>query len=686
MDKDTSPTELGGSVVVQNEKGKTMKTDLSNGQLYLDDDDEDSDDDDGEDPKEPSWGNVPHQQDHKTYECGLCKASFKSRNLLFKHLKDVNYHQVAIPNTKKRGAPDVTWVKSSKKWLNCSVYIGAEEYNKVEAFAVQAKCITSNTNHRFAKICKLHKLEASLHGKYRNWLLSEVTLDDGRPISPEDIPLARGMAVRPGMKFPYPSGTKWRMFSGIKNKYLNPTNADRNEHELLEAAMAQMKSEIRPQKSSNHMHFAKANDVALTFAMACNKMCRKWKAVSKDLTTKEREYLKHTNTRDDRHEPCGDISARAHMVSTLLSSSVNDISPHHKMCFTNFENALVHKIDAYLPRFKNTQHGWVKEDDTVTPLICRKLFNAFWNDGKGRPFGKNADGLTMNVKAKLPEHMPKYVENLNTLDAKCNETFTFDNAIEAHKKECHKPDCHDDCKWHECFEPCVAYASEVIHSFLAQKQGRTKAVAAGRRDPRSTMEALESDPIAWSQSIDDEYPKLVKMGVIDDNNGKGYTKRQLELEGIFLDDMKAVPLGLYHTHHYDKEGGVDRLKTRATVKGHSGNMTKGIHYSETFAATPREDTSRIMSAAAVKKNLKRKTGDVEKAFCWAGLPPGKQLALKLPPGLRRFDQESGEPTYGILRKNLYGTPPAPPAMHGRHSGIAEFLSASTLDCGNASNP
>ena len=81
----------------------------------MDDDDQDSDDDDSEDPKDPSWGNVPHQQDHKTYECGLCKTSFKSRNLLFKHLEDVNHHQVAIPNTKKRGAPDVTWVKSSKK-------------------------------------------------------------------------------------------------------------------------------------------------------------------------------------------------------------------------------------------------------------------------------------------------------------------------------------------------------------------------------------------------------------------------------------------------------------------------------------------------------------------------------------------------------------------------------------------
>ena len=135
------------------------------------------------------------------------------------------------------------------------------------------------------------------------------------------------------------------------------------------------------------------------------------------------------------------------------------------------------------------------------------------------------------------------------------------------------------------------------------------------------------------------------MGVIDDNNGKGYTKKQLESEGIFLDGMKTVPLGLYHTRHHDKGGNVDRLKTRAAVRGHSGNMTKGIHYSEAFAATSREDTSRNLSAVAVKKNLKRKTGDFEKAFCWAQLPPGKQLAFKLQPGLRKYDQESGEPTY-----------------------------------------
>ena len=75
-------------MVVRNEKGKEIKT----GQFYLDDDDEDSDGGEDEDPKGPLWGKVPHQQDHKTFECGLCNTSFRSRNLLSKHLKDVKYH------------------------------------------------------------------------------------------------------------------------------------------------------------------------------------------------------------------------------------------------------------------------------------------------------------------------------------------------------------------------------------------------------------------------------------------------------------------------------------------------------------------------------------------------------------------------------------------------------------------
>ena len=76
----------------------------------------------------------------------------------------------------------------------------------------------------------------------------------------------------------------------------------------------------------------------------------------------------------------------------------------------------------------------------------------------------------MNIKAKLPEHIPKFVENLNKLDAKCFETFTFDDAIERQNaRPFREPDCHADCRWHECLKPCVTFASEVTTSFLAQK-------------------------------------------------------------------------------------------------------------------------------------------------------------------------------------------------------------------------
>ena len=119
--------------------------------------------------------------------------------------------------------------------------------------------------------------------------------------------------------------------------------------------MVQLKSEIRPQKSGNHMHFAKANDVALTFAMACNKICRRGDAVSKDIAKKEHEHMAHT--KPPQCEPCKDVYARAHVANILPSSSVDDVSPHHKMCFSNFENALIHKIDSYLPRKKNTHVG-----------------------------------------------------------------------------------------------------------------------------------------------------------------------------------------------------------------------------------------------------------------------------------------------------------------------------------------
>jgi hypothetical protein len=171
-------------------------------------------------------------------------------------------------------------------------------------------------------------------------------------------------------------------------------------------------------------------------------------------------------------------------------------------------------------------------------------------------------------------------------------------------------------------------------------------------EPANTREALEHPERGkqWAESMDEEIDGLTKMGVLD----HGYTLRDLHNMGIH---SSPVPLGLYHTHKTDKEGEVNRLKTRAAVKGHRGNMKKGVHFYETFAPTPSEDTARVLQCLIILLNLTRMCGDIEKAYCWAKVPPGELIALSYPEGYRRVN-EQGEELYMIMRKNLYGHPGA----------------------------
>jgi hypothetical protein len=166
-------------------------------------------------------------------------------------------------------------------------------------------------------------------------------------------------------------------------------------------------------------------------------------------------------------------------------------------------------------------------------------------------------------------------------------------------------------------------------------------------------------PEGWCASIHEEIDPLIKMGVLDEGpNSTGYTKAQLLEEGVDINVRKAVFVGLYHTHKFDKSGEVDRLKTRCALKGHKGNMQRGIHYGETFTPTPKEDTARLLIALMCLYNLYRMTGDIVKAYCWAPMPPGALIAIRYPPGLKRFDPVTGEELYMIMRKNLYGHPAA----------------------------
>ena len=183
-----------------------------------------------------------------------------------------------------------------------------------------------------------------------------------------------------------------------------------------------------------------------------------------------------------------------------------------------------------------------------------------------------------------------------------------------------------------------------------RKKKRKKAVAGDREEaPANTRACLESDRgLEWCDSIDEEIQGLIDMGVVE----HGYTLEQIKQMGI---TTKPIPLVLCHGYKHSNEGEVNRLKSRACLQGHSGNMFKGAHYWDTFTATPREDTSRVMQAMLVRGQLKRKAADIKQACCWAKLPKHRWLVGIPPKGLRKANEE-GEELYMLVKANLYGSP------------------------------
>jgi hypothetical protein len=86
-------------------------------------------------------------------------------------------------------------------------------------------------------------------------------------------------------------------------------------------------------------------------------------------------------------------------------------------------------------------------------------------------------------------------------------------------------------------------------------------------------------------------------------------------------------------------------------------MQRGVHYDKTFAATPGQNSSRILQAMLVRNKWKRLTWDIKMAYCWAEVPSSDLFAIKYPKGFERFDKD-GNPLYAVVRRNLYGSPAA----------------------------
>ena len=307
------------------------------------------------------------------------------------------------------------------------------------------------------------------------------------------------------------------------------------------------------------------------------------------------------------------------------------------------------------------------------------------------PFGTGSRGHTVKPKLKFPkpsgsvwkQMIGKHYKSNNADDIELRriQELAVQQVVSELKEQ--KSQIRDTGK--------VNFAKGTDHSMftdpkfraMAVKARRQKAVAAGHiPEPRSTREALERDHEKWLPSIKEEVQPLFDMGVLDQGpNDAGYSKAELKVEGIDIDVRPAVFVGLYHTHKTNGEGEIDRHKTRCAVKGHKGNMQKGNHFNETFAATPREDTARILTALMVLLNLVYKTGDVVKAYCWADVPPGELIAIRYPPGLKKFHPVTKEELYCVLRKNLYGHPAAGRAwsMH-RDSELLRMFNNDEWSC------
>ena len=194
-----------------------------------------------------------------------------------------------------------------------------------------------------------------------------------------------------------------------------------------------------------------------------------------------------------------------------------------------------------------------------------------------------------------------------------------------------------------------AQQKETIGWAFKVKKKRSKAVAGDAEElPKNTRACLESERgVDWCASIDAEMDGLTDMGVIE----HGFTRLQCQNMGISLE----CPIILVHDLKFDAQGIIDRLKSRAALQGSKNNMQKGVHFWETFTATPREDTARVLQCMMVNRGWFRLACDIKQAYCWAELPQKQWMIATYPDGLQRTN-DAGEETVMIVKKNLYGGP------------------------------
>ena len=201
-------------------------------------------------------------------------------------------------------------------------------------------------------------------------------------------------------------------------------------------------------------------------------------------------------------------------------------------------------------------------------------------------------------------------------------------------------------------------AGTTYHAMKANNvKGRMKITGSGIiPEPKNVVDALMGDRAEeWVKSIHSEMNGLNDQGVFS----HGHTMKDLrEKHGIY---SKPIPCSVALTHKFkqDENGSsvLARLKTRICIAGHRGNVTRGVHYHDVFAAAPVQHTERLLQSLRVNLHLHNLAWDVKMAYTWAPLPPGDRVAVRYPDGFEQEDDEGNE-LFMILEKCLYGMPSA----------------------------
>jgi len=163
-----------------------------------------------------------------------------------------------------------------------------------------------------------------------------------------------------------------------------------------------------------------------------------------------------------------------------------------------------------------------------------------------------------------------------------------------------------------------------------KKRKREKAVGTGKTPPPKGFTQAFFGPKAkeWVDSADKEIDGLTDEGVI----GHGYTHKQLLEAGVEQDPndpekVVTIPLSIVLDHKYDEYGTLQRLKTRMALSGHPGNMQKGVHFKETFSASPNHCSARLLQALCAVKRWKRFANFDHNSLCRINDKGSRSLTL-----------------------------------------------------------